>query len=149
MEHAQNHGQADNVFATFGTDHLIQETEKLLSVGKEEGGITVDQLNKILPQGQVSSQQIEDVMSALSEMGIEVVDDDPTDEPSAADETAPVVATTSFGNIADLERTDDPVRMYLRDMGSIKLLSREGEVAIAKRIEAGRENCRQRCAKVH
>ena len=118
-------------------DGVAQEVKKLLAKGKERGYITIDELNAILPQDQVSSEQIEDTMTMLSEMGINVVDGEENEETPAAAEEAPAAA----GSLADedIGRTDDPVRMYLREMGSVELLSREGEIAIAKRIEAGRE----------
>ncbi len=119
-------------------DGVAQEVKKLLAKGKERGYITIDELNAILPQDQVSSEQIEDTMTMLSEMGINVIDGEENEEtPERAAEEAPAAA----GNLADedIGRTDDPVRMYLREMGSVELLSREGEIAIAKRIEAGRE----------
>jgi RNA polymerase primary sigma factor len=123
-------------------DGAAQDVKKLLAKGKERGYLTIDELNAILPQDQVSSEQIEDTMTMLSEMGINVIDGEEADEavekpaPEASEEAQPVA-----GNLNDDEigRTDDPVRMYLREMGSVELLSREGEIAIAKRIEAGRE----------
>ena len=123
-------------------DGLGQEVKKLLAKAKERGYISIDELNAILPQDQVSSEQIEDTMTMLSEMGINVIDgeesDDSTEKSSETSEEAPA---STAGNLQDEEigRTDDPVRMYLREMGSVELLSREGEIAIAKRIEAGRE----------
>ena len=118
-------------------DRVAQEVKKLLAKGKERGYITIDELNAILPQEQVSSEQIEDTMTMLSEMGINVIDGEENEDAPAVAEETPAVA----GNLADedIGRTDDPVRMYLREMGSVELLSREGEIAIAKRIEAGRE----------
>ncbi len=138
IERTQNHDQPENAQATLDIDDIGRETEKLLAAGKERGSITLSQLNKILPQGQVSSEQIEDMMAMLSEMGIDVVDDGPAEEPTEVEEPRHKVKTTPTGNVDDQGLTDDPVRMYLREMGSVKLLSREGEVAIAKRIEAGR-----------
>jgi RNA polymerase primary sigma factor len=120
-------------------DNVNQTVKNLIKKGKERGYLTYDEVNAALPQEEMSSEQIEDVMSALSEMGVNVVEneeqEDSGPEPKAEDEKA--VA----GNVADddVGRTDDPVRMYLREMGSVELLSREGEIAIAKRIEAGRE----------
>jgi len=119
--------------------------KRLVAKGKERGYITFDELNAVLPQDQMSSEQIEDVMAMLSEMGIQCVESEESE-----DGEAPVVATADkaedaeeeqSGNVdeASLGRTDDPVRMYLREMGSVELLSREGEIAIAKRIEAGRD----------
>jgi RNA polymerase primary sigma factor len=119
--------------------------KRLIAKGKERGYITFDELNAVLPPEQNSSEQIEDVMSMLSEMGIQVVESEESEEGEAVaakpaeaeDEEAP----EQSGNInaETAGRTDDPVRMYLREMGSVELLSREGEIAIAKRIEAGRD----------
>jgi len=111
--------------------------DKLIARGKERGYITVDELNAILPQDQVTSEQIEDAMTVLSEMGVNVIDGDDNEESA----TQPDSISTPSGNLSteDVARADDPVRMYMREMGSVALLSREGEIAIAKRIEAGRE----------
>ncbi|NQW12553.1 MAG: sigma-70 family RNA polymerase sigma factor, partial [Alphaproteobacteria bacterium] len=119
-------------------DNINQAVKNLIKKGKERGFLTYDEVNDALPQEEMSSEQIEDIMSALNEMGVNVVeneDDGDKDEDKAEAEAA--VA----GNVSDddVGRTDDPVRMYLREMGSVELLSREGEIAIAKRIEAGRE----------
>ena len=120
--------------------------KRMIADARERGYITYDQLNSVLPPDQVSSDQIEDVMSMLSEMGIQVTEEEESEEvedDGASASTA--VATTGGREVAlgsseteKLDRTDDPVRMYLREMGSVELLSREGEIAIAKRIEAGR-----------
>ncbi|AUG53890.1 RNA polymerase sigma factor RpoD [Thalassospira marina] len=112
--------------------------KKLIAKGKEQGHITVDELNAALPSEHFSSEQIEDVMTNLNEMGINVVENEEGDDSDSNDDDADADAK---GNISedDVGRTDDPVRMYLREMGSVELLSREGEIAIAKRIEAGRE----------
>ncbi len=120
-------------------DSLSANVKKMVARGKERGYITYDDLNAALPPDQVSSEQIEDTMAMLSEIGINVVENEESEE-AAAEET-PTEAEPAAGNVteADLGRSDDPVRMYLRDMGSVELLSREGEIAIAKRIEAGRE----------
>jgi RNA polymerase primary sigma factor len=118
--------------------------KRLIAKGKERGYITFDELNAVLPAEQNSSEQIEDIMAMLSEMGIQVVESEEGEdaetaaapkEEAADDEDAPA------GNISEssVSRTDDPVRMYLREMGTVELLSREGEIAIAKRIEAGRD----------
>jgi len=119
--------------------------KKMISEAREKGYITYDQLNKVLPPDQVSSEQIEDVMSMLSEMGINIIEDEEAEEDDQKGSTE--VATTNdarevtlaASTTEKLDRTDDPVRMYLREMGSVELLSREGEIAIAKRIEAGRK----------
>ena len=111
----------------------------LIKKGKERGFVTHDELNAALPQGELTSEQIEDVMASLSDMGVNVVeaaedvDKDSDDEDNTENQQS--------GNLSDGEvsGSDDPVRMYLREMGSVELLSREGEIAIAKRIEAGRE----------
>ncbi len=118
--------------------------KRLLARGKERGYITFDELNAVLPPDQNSSEQIEDVMSMLSEMGIQVVEAEESEEAEPAAKVEKVEDTEDeehAGNVDEesLGRTDDPVRMYLREMGSVELLSREGEIAIAKRIEAGRE----------
>jgi RNA polymerase primary sigma factor len=118
--------------------------KKMIADARERGYITYDQLNDVLPPDQVSSDQIEDVMSMLSEMGIQVTEEDEEAEDEDKGTTdlvqtqKPGEVTLASGTSEKLDRTDDPVRMYLREMGSVELLSREGEIAIAKRIEAGR-----------
>ncbi|WP_300443222.1 RNA polymerase sigma factor RpoD [uncultured Mameliella sp.] len=118
--------------------------KKMIAEARERGYITYDQLNQVLPPDQVSSDQIEDVMSMLSEMGIQVTEEEEQEEDDNKGTTDLVETkkagevTLSGGGAEKLDRTDDPVRMYLREMGSVELLSREGEIAIAKRIEAGR-----------
>ncbi|MDA0787126.1 MAG: sigma-70 family RNA polymerase sigma factor, partial [Proteobacteria bacterium] len=157
---ARNEAQEENTEEREDTpdgplmDGSVQGVKKMIARGKERGFITYDELNETLPQEQVSSEQIEDVLSQLSEMGINVVeeeekddsstkatsDDETSDAPEVTRAEVAVPATKTCGTGAeDLGRTDDPVRMYLREMGSVELLSREGEIAIAKRIEAGRE----------
>ncbi|CAK7192040.1 RNA polymerase sigma factor RpoD [Commensalibacter sp. Nvir] len=129
-------------------DTRSADVKHLISKGKERGYVTLDELNAILPQDKMSSEQIEDVMAAFSEMSIQIIENEESEESeeefSEADDNEikineeseenanAVVAETTTG------RTDDPVRMYLREMGAVELLSREGEIAIAKRIEAGR-----------
>jgi RNA polymerase primary sigma factor len=120
--------------------------KKMIAQAKARGYITYDELNGVLPPDQVTSEQIEDVMAMLSEMGVNVTEGDETEEDpdSGGDPDAESVdtgsreLTISSSSNENLDRTDDPVRMYLREMGSVELLSREGEIAIAKRIEAGR-----------
>jgi len=117
--------------------------KKMIAEARERGYITYDQLNTVLPPDQVSSEQIEDVMSMLSEMGINIIEDDEVEEEeqkstAVVEVNANKEVALASGKEEKLDRTDDPVRMYLREMGSVELLSREGEIAIAKRIEAGR-----------
>jgi len=118
--------------------------KKMIGDARERGYITYDQLNTVLPPDQVSSDQIEDVMSMLSEMGIQVTEEHESEEDEDKGPTDLVASgqnrdvALAGANNEKLDRTDDPVRMYLREMGSVELLSREGEIAIAKRIEAGR-----------
>jgi RNA polymerase primary sigma factor len=121
--------------------------KKLVARGKERGYVTYDELNAALPSEQVSSETIEDTMAMLSDLGINVVENEDSEDGEGAAAPKPVAAEKeeeeeeSGGNVDEesLGRTDDPVRMYLREMGSVELLSREGEIAIAKRIEAGRD----------
>ncbi|MBO6721415.1 MAG: RNA polymerase sigma factor RpoD [Roseitalea sp.] len=127
-------------------DLSADSVKKLIRTAKKRGYVTMDELNAVLPSQEVTSEQIEDTMAMLSDMGINVVEDD---EAEQNDDDAPAsteVATTSGTAVSTTtkkkeptDRTDDPVRMYLREMGAVELLSREGEIAIAKRIEAGRE----------
>src|SRR5579864_2635093 len=121
-------------------DSVQAAIRKMMARGKERGYVTYDDLNAALPADQVSSEQIEDTMAQLSEAGINVVESEEGEDAVAAEANAEEEAEAR-GNVDDddIGRTDDPVRMYLREMGSVELLSREGEIAIAKRIEAGRE----------
>ncbi len=129
--------------AEISLDMSQAAVKKMIAEAREKGYITYDQLNQVLPPDQVSSEQIEDVMSMLSEMGINIIEDEDAEEEEL--KSTAVVELGQKGEVAlssgkeeKLDRTDDPVRMYLREMGSVELLSREGEIAIAKRIEAGR-----------
>ena len=128
---------ADAAVEAANTDAAQQTIKTLLTIGKERGFVTHDELNAALPAEDFTSEQIDDVMSTLSEMGVSVVDNAESDENGDEAEEEGRAA----GNLSDsdVSGTDDPVRMYLREMGSVELLSREGEIAIAKRIEAGRE----------
>ncbi|KYO55675.1 RNA polymerase sigma factor RpoD [Tistrella mobilis] len=125
-------------------DSLEITVKKMVARAKERGYISYDELNKALPQDQLSSEQIEDVMAMLSEMGINVVENDEEGEELGENQSGDDEEEEFGGSHAtsveeeELGRTDDPVRMYLREMGSIELLSREGEILLAKRIEAGR-----------
>ena len=130
--------------AEISLDMSQAAVKKMIAEAREKGYITYDQLNQVLPPDQVSSEQIEDVMSMLSEMGINIIEDEEAEEEEQKN-TALVDTSSNTRDVAlgsgtaeKLDRTDDPVRMYLREMGSVELLSREGEIAIAKRIEAGR-----------
>ncbi|GAB4355552.1 MAG: hypothetical protein Kow00114_05940 [Kiloniellaceae bacterium] len=121
-------------------DSMSASVKKMIAKAKERGYVTYDELNAVLPPDQMSSEQIEDIMSLLSEMGITVIESEEQDDASNDDDGKEgEKAVTGNLNDDDIGRTDDPVRMYLREMGSVELLSREGEIAIAKRIEAGRE----------
>jgi RNA polymerase primary sigma factor len=130
-------------------DTLSAAVKKLVARGKERGYVTYDELNATLPNEQVSSELIEDTMAMLSDLGINLVEAEESEEgegaakPAAkaegAEEEEEEEAEGGNVNEENLGRTDDPVRMYLREMGSVELLSREGEIAIAKRIEAGRD----------
>jgi RNA polymerase primary sigma factor len=141
-------------------DLTDQAVRRMIKLAKKRGYVTYDELNEVLPSEEFSSEQIEDVLGQLSEQGINVVDNE---DPEASGEERAAARTGAGGddeegeggdlaetqrsalpvevkrNLEPTERTDDPVRMYLREMGSVELLSREGEIAIAKRIEAGRE----------
>ncbi len=127
--------------------------KKMIKLAKKRGYVTMDELNAVLPSEEVTSEQIEDTMAMLSDMGINVVEDEEAEEQAASEDDAEEDGDSEGGELAPTgstavatakkkepaDRTDDPVRMYLREMGSVELLSREGEIAIAKRIEAGRE----------
>ena len=127
--------------------------KKMIKLAKKRGYVTMDELNAVLPSEEVTSEQIEDTMAMLSDMGINVVEDDDAEEKEAEEDSSDDEAESEGGELTTTtgtavaatkkreptDRTDDPVRMYLREMGSVELLSREGEIAIAKRIEAGRE----------
>src|SRR6266702_60763 len=120
-------------------DATAATIKKMVARGKERGYLTYDELNAALPPDQVSSEQIEDTMTMLSELGINVIENEESEEPAAAEAEEGDAEVRGNLDDDDIGRTDDPVRMYLREMGSVELLSREGEIAIAKRIEAGRE----------
>ncbi|WP_265570695.1 RNA polymerase sigma factor RpoD [Sphingomicrobium nitratireducens] len=142
----------DNAKQDDGDQPLIDlndaKIKKLIARGKKRGILTYDEVNEALPSDQMSPDQIEDIMSAISEMGVNIVESDEDDEDDGDNDTdddkldadAAAKAAKPTGNTKEkVDRTDDPVRMYLREMGAVELLSREGEIAIAKRIEAGRD----------
>ncbi|MEX0956296.1 MAG: RNA polymerase sigma factor RpoD, partial [Rhizobiaceae bacterium] len=148
VETAEREGQTDGPLLDLSDDAV----KKMIKVAKKRGYVTMDELNAVLPSEEVTSEQIEDTMAMLSDMGINVVEDDEaaedgdnTNKDSDSEEESTEVAEQNGTAVATpakkepTDRTDDPVRMYLREMGSVELLSREGEIAIAKRIEAGRE----------
>jgi len=133
-------------------DMSDSQVKRMIKLAKQRGYVTYEELNEVLPSEEVTSEQIEDTMSMLSEMGINVVEIDEAEadgEDSAGakngevakeeEPAAQLPVKEAKPATEQLDRTDDPVRMYLREMGSVELLSREGEIAIAKRIEAGRE----------
>src|SRR5882757_9075309 len=135
--------EAEAPETTGGDGPLLDLTDaavkKFIKQAKARGYVTMDELNKVLPSEEVTSEAIEDTLAMLSEMGVNVVEAEEDAEGGgevAVREESAVVETTKE---AAYDRTDDPVRMYLREMGSVELLSREGEIAIAKRIEAGRD----------
>ncbi len=137
--------KADEAEPEHSLDMSQAAVKKMIAEARERGYITYDQLNAVLPPDQTSSEQIEDVMSMLSDMGINVIEDEEAEDEDASKKSTEVVEASTSREVAvsqteteKLDRTDDPVRMYLREMGSVELLSREGEIAIAKRIEAGR-----------
>ena len=117
--------------------------KRLIKLAKARGYVTLDELNAVLPSEEVTSDQIEDIYSMLAEMGITVVESEEETENVAAKVEEIESSETALMKVdapkPPADRTDDPVRMYLREMGAVELLSREGEIAIAKRIEAGRE----------
>src|SRR5262249_13243391 len=127
--------------------------KKLIRTAKKRGYVTHDQINSVLPSEEVTSEQIEDVLAMFSEMGVNVVETEESSEEEAEREEPEEEAEAESGELVEVqqkvpakseakepaERTDDPVRMYLREMGSVGLLSREGEIAIGKRIQSGRE----------
>ncbi|HEX3422440.1 MAG TPA: RNA polymerase sigma factor RpoD [Sphingomicrobium sp.] len=129
------------------------QVKKLIARAKKRGFLTYDELNEALPQDQMSSEQIEDVMSALNDMGVQIVESEDRGDEEEEEDSQPEASTEDEVDPLDdggprpaaatkkepTDRTDDPVRMYLREMGAVELLSREGEIAIAKRIEAGRD----------
>ncbi|HEY0266246.1 MAG TPA: RNA polymerase sigma factor RpoD [Rhizomicrobium sp.] len=116
---------------------------KMIAKAKARGYVTYDELNKVLPSDKTSSEQIEDTMAMLNEMGINVIESEEAEEGEEGGALVEASGSKALATTAksgeQYDRTDDPVRMYLREMGSVELLSREGEIAIAKRIEAGRE----------
>ncbi|PLW79108.1 RNA polymerase sigma factor RpoD [Cohaesibacter celericrescens] len=127
-------------------DMTASAVKLMIKTAKKRGYVTYDELNQVLPSEEVSSEQIEDTMSMLSDMGINVIEAEEAEDNEAAPNTTELVEAKGSTAVAKTttgkeptDRTDDPVRMYLREMGSVELLSREGEIAIAKRIEAGRE----------
>ncbi|MCB5198634.1 RNA polymerase sigma factor RpoD [Loktanella sp. TSTF-M6] len=145
MAAKDNDDRKDNSDSDISLDLSQAAVKKMIQDARERGYITYDQLNAVLPPDQVSSDQIEDVMSMLSEMGIQVTEEEESEETEENKTSTDVATIAGSRDVAlggaeaeKLDRTDDPVRMYLREMGSVELLSREGEIAIAKRIEAGR-----------
>ena len=154
-DEAKGEGEAAVVETTDGPllDLSDAAVKRMLKIAKKRGWVTQDELNAVLPSEEISSDQIEDMNAMLSEMGINVVEsedaeeaDKESGEPADEEEAeggevveAPRPTAVATRSSEPAERTDDPVRMYLREMGSVELLSREGEIAIAKRIEAGRE----------
>ncbi|MES2729327.1 MAG: RNA polymerase sigma factor RpoD [Pseudomonadota bacterium] len=146
-EQEKDEGQEKASGASGAKGSLATIVKRLIANGKKRGFITYDEMNAALPAEEFSSEQIEDAMTTISDVGVQIVEseddfeEDGTPAPAASNADADGDGYESGGNISDDDtgRTDDPVRMYLREMGAVELLSREGEIAIAKRIEAGRE----------
>ncbi len=141
QESAQADGQDSPLL-----DLSDQSVKRMIKLAKTRGYVTYDELNEVLPSSEVSSEKIEDTMSMLADMGINVVEADEVDDQDGGESAGALAAPRAAAPVKaeravepSAERTDDPVRMYLREMGSVELLSRDGEIAIAKRIEAGRE----------
>ncbi|PWV97678.1 RNA polymerase RpoD-like sigma 70 subunit [Hoeflea marina] len=155
VKEAAEDGETERETGTDGPllDLSDDAVKKMIKTSKKRGYVTMDELNAVLPSEEVTSEQIEDILAMLSDMGINVVEEDEASEDSPAESdsdneeeseggeitTASSTAVAATKKKEPTDRTDDPVRMYLREMGSVELLSREGEIAIAKRIEAGRE----------
>src|ERR1700760_4481482 len=138
--------EAETPETTSGDGPLLDLTDaavkKFIKQAKARGYVTMDELNKVLPSEEVTSEAIEDTLAMLSEMGVNVVEAEEDAEQPEGGEVAvreETAVAESAAKESSYDRTDDPVRMYLREMGSVELLSREGEIAIAKRIEAGRD----------
>jgi RNA polymerase primary sigma factor len=148
---AADENEAQETQGGDGTDSPILDlsdaaVKRMIKVAKARGYVTLDELNAVLPSEETSPEQIEDIMAMLNEMGINVVESEEESENLAAKVEAEAEGESTETALIKVEaaktpadRTDDPVRMYLREMGQVELLSREGEIAIAKRIEAGRE----------
>ena len=143
-----NEAQAEGAEGASTPDKMPLSLRKLINKGKERGYVTYDELNAALPSTSTAAEVIEDVMAALSDLGVTIVEVEEAEELEEKAKTEGEEAEGSddedeekSGNVSEESagRTDDPVRMYLREMGSVELLSREGEIAIAKRIEAGKE----------
>ena len=121
-------------------DASNQAIKKMVAKAKERGYVTYDELNEVLPHDRVSSEQIEDTMALLSEIGVNVIEGDEADHSSSdSDDKADQTAAPAKATESKYDHTDDPIRRYFREMGSIELLSRQGEIAVAKRIEKGRK----------
>ena len=135
--------EAETPETTGGDGPLLDLTDaavkKFIKQAKARGYVTMDELNKVLPSEEVTSEAIEDTLAMLSEMGVNVVEAEEDAEGGGEVAVREESAVVETAKEAAYDRTDDPVRMYLREMGSVELLSREGEIAIAKRIEAGRD----------
>ena len=135
---AKNNSDNSSVSEEQSSDISEVDVKKLISKGKEKGYLTYDELAKVLSPEKFSSEKIEDIQAMISDLGISLVDsDDDLNDGDLEGKNQLVKEENSKDN--ELGRTDDPVRMYLREMGNVELLSREGEIAIAKRIEAGRD----------
>jgi RNA polymerase primary sigma factor len=139
----KNPNKSEEIVETKKDSPLIDTSDRTVKswirLGKKRGYITYDELNEILPSEEVSSEQIEDIMAMFSDMGINVIENEEADDQLGSDSEGQLPAKIEQSGSSGADRSDDPVRMYLKEMGSVELLSRDGEIAIAKRIEAGKE----------
>ena len=139
----KNQNKPEEIVETKKDSPLIDTSDRTVKswirLGKKRGYITYDELNEILPSEEVSSEQIEDIMAMFSDMGINVIENEEADDQLGSESEGQLPAKIEQSGSSGADRSDDPVRMYLKEMGSVELLSRDGEIAIAKRIEAGKE----------
>ena len=141
MSEKQNHDLYEGTNADSPLiDSLGSAVKNLIEKGKDTGYITIEELNKALPSERETSEQIEDIMSSISDMGISIISESEAEtlENDTLDEDGDYADESGNFDEKELGRSDDPVRMYLKEMGTVELLSRDGEIAIAKRIEAGK-----------
>ena len=133
----KNQNETEDVIENKKDSPLIDTSDRTVKswirLGKKRGYITYDELNEILPSEEVSSEQIEDIMAMFSDMGINVIENDEADDQLGSETESQLPAKIEQSGSSGADRSDDPVRMYLKEMGSVELLSRDGEIAIAKK----------------